>query len=143
MRFSITTTLPILDSGIGFTAAEMTAIGAVVVQGIRERTAEGRNTFDQPALPLKPKYQRLKVRKGKKPFRDLRFSGNMMAALDVLRADTDHCTVGVGDPFGQRAAFNQARDPWLGIAPSGEPALQRAVDAATDLLARRIFRRAA
>lgn len=144
MKFTITTNIPTLNSDIGFSAGEMIVIGTVVANGVKARTAEGRNAFDNEAKALTPRYKRQKARKGGKPIRDLRLSGDMMAALDVLRASDNRCVVGVQGPdLGQRAGFNQAIDPWMGIAPSGLPEFQRVVDGFTQILARRIFRSAA
>lgn len=144
MKFTITTNIPTLNSNIGFSAGEMIVIGTVVANGVKARTAEGRNIFDNEAKALTPRYKRQKVRKGGKPIRDLRLSGDMMAALDVLRASDNRCVVGVqGGALGQRAGFNQAIDPWLGIAPSGLPEFERVVDGFTQILARRVFRSAA
>lgn len=141
MKFTITTNLPEINPDVSFSQAEMVVIGTVVARGVAERTAEGRNIFDNAAKPLTPRYKRAKVKKGGKPIRDLRLTGNMMAALDVLRASENRCTVGVAGPeMGQRAGFNQALDPWMGIAPSGLPAFERVVGATAQLAARRIFR---
>ena len=113
-------TMPQIDveQVLEFTAAEMSSIGETQIERIRERTAVNRGQFDQPLPPLKPRYRRSKERRGGKPSRDLRLTGEMMDAIFVRDAQSGSVTIAIEGALNQKkAAINQAKTPWFGISP--------------------------
>lgn len=118
----------------------MARIGRIIIAENRARTARAVNAFDQPTLPLTKKYVRRKELKGKKPQRDLRLTGELMAAFEVKAAQDNR--VAVGWHSGRniiKVRTNQLRDPMIGISESDSAAVNQAVQEEIRSAARGIF----
>lgn len=101
----------------GFTTAQMGEIGQHAIEVSKERTATATNVLDQPAKPLSPKYAERKIKKGRQPIRDIRFTGNTLGSMQVIEVGPGHVKVGIrgSTPF-RKALFNQNIDPWFGLS---------------------------
>ena len=119
----------IREDAFAFTQHDMETIGGTTVTAVIGRLAEGRDKFDAPMPPLKKNYRTAKQRRGRKPIRDWRFSGNMLNSLGVLDVRENHVRVGFRGATPQRkAAINQARAPGMGLSPSDAGKLDDRVD---------------
>jgi len=124
---------------------EMLKLGTVGVSSILNRLALGRGPNDGPAKPLGQGYMRFKLRKGLKPFRDLRatgfgiisrarkrkarrkFQGHMLDNFRVRTVSETRATANVsGFAARVKARANQNIEPWMVLSPKNKAAVIRA-----------------
>jgi hypothetical protein len=102
-----------------FTSEQMVEIGQVAVDSILHRLERGQNVSDQPATPLKERYQKYKARRSPPAIRNWRLTGRTLRALRVLRANENRAVIGFRDPeAGRRAAINNRRERQFGLSPA-------------------------
>lgn len=102
----------------GFSAEDMRAIGAEAVRVEGLRWAAGLDLSDQPARPLAPRYAKRKARFGQRPIRNLRLTGSMAAARQVVGAELNRVQIEfVGAEARRRANENLRRNPMIGLSP--------------------------
>jgi hypothetical protein len=105
----------------GFTREQMEQIGQFAASVMKERVAEQVDVLDRPAPPLRPKYRRQKERKGLPPVRDLRYTGDMLAAMQILESSDAHVKIGLkGTKSYRKGLFNQNIDPWFGVSTTDD-----------------------
>jgi hypothetical protein len=107
-----------------FTAEDMTVIGNFMCDRIRRRIESGTNVDDAPAKPLKPGYEKLKVRRGLMPIRDWTWRGRTLRSLAVKSASENHVTIGFTDAQSDQIAHvNNLRERAFGVSPADRKAL--------------------
>lgn len=100
-----------------FPADRMRGIGDKLVDSIKARIALGLTTNDSAAPPLREKYRRYKVKKGGKPIRDWKRSGDTLRALSVTSASNNRAVVSFNDPIAaMRAAIQNRRSRQFGVS---------------------------
>lgn len=115
VRFSAETT---------FTPDRMVQFGNVLVNAMKQRMFAGRDASDAVAPPLSAKYATRKARVAPPAIRNMRFTGQTLRGLQVLRATDGQSVVGIADPVSIRR-FNWQRYRFWGVSPSDRAALQR------------------
>ena len=107
---------------------DMRKVGEVAVRAIRERTARGVNSQDQPAKALTPAYAKAKLRAGAQPIRDLRLTGGTIAALAVTEVSAGRVVIGFNDASAElRAKRDEAVEPMLKLSPRDKQIVMRAM----------------
>ena len=103
---------------INFTPERMAEIALPVMRSVQDRIYAGLNASDEAAKPLTPAYAKQKLRKRRRPIRDLTLTGTMMSAMNVLSASTGQAVLGFADPISARkAAINNANDLQFAMSP--------------------------
>jgi hypothetical protein len=106
----------------------MLNIGTALRDSIRSRISSGLTVADVPASALSRGYMRVKLRAGKAPIRDWRFSGITLGAMTVMDVSSDRAVIWFNNPVAiQRAAVQNARQLQFGISPRDSAALDVAV----------------
>lgn len=123
--------------GFGTRPAQMLQLGRAGLLSVKGRVARGVGLEDSPMKPLK-RYRRIvrrdgsalnlgpdrgylgrKIKAGKKPIRDLNFTGAMLDNLSVRSASQNDVRIGFTTKIArQKALANQQREPWLGWSTS-------------------------
>ena len=102
----------------GLTVEQVRDLALLSRDLVTVRIAHGINLYGQPARVLATGYKRRKGRKGAAGIRDWRFTGRLMAALDVTQVTENHATIGFrGEDLSARARILQQMEPMLGLAP--------------------------
>lgn len=123
----------------GFDIARMQSIGTAMTEAIVRRIQSGTNVNDQPALPLRPKYARLKERKTGKQVRDWTLTGRTMRSLKLLTVSATKAVIGFTDPVAnQRAALNNRIDRAFGISPNERDLLFKEVNRKHSVVAAKV-----
>lgn len=121
---------------VGISPSEMRQIGGGAIALNLRRWDRAQDLGDQPAKPLSMKYQMRwkkhqlqwmssdrgyraqKARKGLRPVRDLRYTGDLRRAMGVLQAQRNRAVLGALDEDNARKLyFNQRRWRMFGISP--------------------------
>lgn len=103
---------------LGFTAGEMRELGDITASTLKDRLDLGLNRFDEKMPPLTEAYLKKKVKRGRRPIRDLKLSGSMRTATRVREASDNLVIVSIaGATLKARAFINQAISPWFGLSP--------------------------
>jgi hypothetical protein len=106
---------------LNFTGDRMAAIALPVVKSVQDRIYAGLNASDQPAKPLKPGYAKQKVRKHRRPVRDLTLTGTMMRAMAVLSATNGQAVIGFLDArSNQKAYVNNSIELQFAMSPRND-----------------------
>lgn len=101
----------------------------LIKDGISPRITLGRTVEDRAAPPLKPKYQARKIRKGKKPIRDLDFTGQTKRSLKTVTVSANKAIIGYTTPMANTRVFiNNAIVKQFGVSPSDGLVIQRECD---------------
>lgn len=114
----------------GFSSEKMGHIGQLGLDEEQARLAQAVNVQDQPSRPLTPRYVLQKEKAGLPPVRDLRFSGEMLAARHVTESAGNSATVGFSDPLQEiKAQRNEQIEPMLGVSPANKQVLDEHIQA--------------
>ena len=104
---------------LAFDSGQMQSIGELFDATLKERLSRGLDRFDQPMPALTKSYKRRKQRRGRKPIRDLRFSGALLSSTGVKEVREGRMLHGIrGRTPNRKGAINQAAAPWYGLSPS-------------------------
>jgi hypothetical protein len=115
--FNIRVTKRVTIAPVGFSPQQMQLLGAATVEAMKARFAKGLDVQDQPAAALSRGYTRRKQRQGAAPLPDLRLTGQMLAALGVLRSAQGQCSIGFNDDQAIIKAYvNHQRRRQIGIS---------------------------
>lgn len=91
----------------------------LVKRGILPRLEAAKTISDSAAPPLKPKYLKAKLRRGKKGVRDWDLSGRLRRSMKVLVAKANSATIGFTDAeTNKRAYINNRLVRQFGVSPS-------------------------
>ncbi len=113
---------------LDFTPGEMRELGDLTASTLKNRLDVGLNRFDEKMPPLTKSYRKRKVKRGRKPIRDLLFSGSMRTATRVKEATGQLVTVSIaGATLRARGFINQAISPWFGLSPMMGAALDKRI----------------
>jgi hypothetical protein len=113
--------------------ADMWEIGNAFTEQMKRRILNAKTIEDIDAKPLTDKYKKRKVKKTPFLVRNLRYSGDMLQHMRVVRVDqnTAHIFFSPGggkfDPV-RRMIFNQRRSMQWGVSPSDAEYLRQYVD---------------
>lgn len=130
--------------GFGLKPTQMLQLGRAGLASVKGRVARGIGLEDSPMAPLK-RYRRIvrkngsvlnlgpergypgrKIRDGKKPIRDLNFTGAMLDNLSVRSASDKDVRIGFTTKLArQKALANQQREPWLGWSTADAETVQK------------------
>ncbi len=124
-------------------AETMRELGEAAEFSVRTRIAFATDLGDGPAKPLDARYAQRKIRKGKKPVRDWRFSDvGMMASVDVVETAEEFAEIGFRSPFEEIKAFRfRAADALWGLSNSNRAAIQDKLTEMGPRLAREVVGR--
>ena len=117
--------------------ADMSAIGQAAVSAVRDRVKRYGLGSDDAFMPrYTPAYAKRRGQHGRQSeYRDLTMSGDMLKAIHVFGVTRHVVSIGITDPRNQvKAAAQQQRHPFLGIAASDWPMLSARI---TDRLEKR------
>jgi hypothetical protein len=111
-----------------FTPARMGEIGQAVTKSVIARIYSGLDNADNSAKPLSKDYARRKQVKGRRPMRDMTFSGRTLASLHVLKATNGQATIGADNPTQARVlALANWRGNQFGMSPRNMEEFLKAV----------------
>jgi len=101
-----------------FSPQRMGEVGQAVAKSVIDRIYSGLTVSDAPAKALSSGYARRKQIKGRRNLRDMTFTGQTLASLQVLSATNNKCTIGAASPNEARklALANWRGNQW-GMSP--------------------------
>lgn len=120
--------IPRIDpNAFGFSAEEMREVGLAGLPF--ERLDSGLNRYDQPMEPLTKAYARRKQRRGAKPVRDLKLTGQLRNATEVEASENQAAiAVRTGGREWLKGHFNQLRSQWFGLSPNDAGKVDQKID---------------
>lgn len=92
-----------------FTSEQMSDLGTGILNQKLDRISRGLNSQDQHSKELVKRYEDRKLKRNRQPFRDWRWSGQMLGSFKVKVADQDHVTIGFVNPLADQKATKQRR----------------------------------
>lgn len=125
----------------------MKTIGEQVLLSVKGRISKGVTVEGTAAKPLKPTvhidkngqlarltpYPQQKAKKGLQPIRDLRYTGGLIASLQVISASNDRAVIASNNPIKDRILRkNNKISKLFGMANTDQEALQKAVRVALE-----------
>ena len=119
-----------------FKAVEMEEMGENVLESNIARAALGLDSADQRSPPLSQRYEQRKSRSGRRPIRDLRFTGRTWAAAAVLDSAPGRAEIGFRSAVAAITAnVNQQVSPFFGVSPSDDRKLSAKAQEIADQIA--------
>ena len=108
-----------------FTVTDMMDLGQFMSNTKASRIQSGRNSLDQQAHPLTPRYARRKVKMGLQGIRDWTYRGKTMRSMGVKRVSNDQVVVGFTDDQANTIAWHQnLREPMFEASPQDRLAME-------------------
>ncbi len=130
-----------------FSAETMKEIGDQVLASVKARIAKGVDVQGSPAKPLKPTvhidrngqparfipYAQQKAKRGLQPIRDWKYTGKLIASLQVISASNDRAVIGSNNPVkASILSKNNKISLLFGLSDTDKEALQKAVRVALE-----------
>lgn len=123
--FSIKVTKRITLGPVGFSGQQMNTLASATVAAMVARWGRGLDVNDSPAPPLGRGYSRRKQRRGGQAIPDLRYTGQLIASLRVLEAESGRAKIGFRDDRSILKAYaNHQRRNQIGISPGDAAAVR-------------------
>ncbi len=111
-----------------FTPQRMGEVGQAVTRSVISRIYAGQDVADAPAKPLSKRYARQKQIKGRRPIRDMTYTGQTLGSLHVLTATNNRCVIGASTPNeARKLALAHWRGNQFGMSPKNMDEFVKAV----------------
>jgi len=127
-------------NALRFDESDMKEVGETFQKSVRVRVAKSINSFDRVMPPLKPKYLKAKLLRGKAGIRDLNLTGGLLDAIAVT-SEPGRAVVGIRGAFANvKFRVNQFLSPWWGVSPTDGRAVDQVIENKANEKMRDVFR---